>query len=350
MPHPTKAPDPYGDTCDAYERNPSWCGGYDDSDFTSNEMCCTCGGGSSGQLIGGELIPICVGICPGAYYDDKNDHLCKACPERTTTCVEGTTLETILLRDGHWRAHATTPIDYIRKCPRPENCIGNVPFKGCLEGTTGPLCATCASGFVETSAHECKVCDGKTKTTFRVALFLCVGVCTVVWFYRRKLLHLLNEEEAFATFLDRVDRRLEKFRDAAKINVLLYQILTAQVMGCITCPWPSAYYRLCKGLGILGLNFLPYLTSICDFPRLNFYAMLFFMTIGPIVVVLAIYVYYHTKVKSTITALDEEQARLRSMCISTALVFLYVVFPGSSLVVFQTFACVSILLVLSLRE
>ena len=25
--------------------NPEWCGGYDDSDFTSNEMCCACGGG-----------------------------------------------------------------------------------------------------------------------------------------------------------------------------------------------------------------------------------------------------------------------------------------------------------------
>ena len=39
------AADPYGDACDAYDSHPSWCGGYDDSDFTSNEMCCICGGG-----------------------------------------------------------------------------------------------------------------------------------------------------------------------------------------------------------------------------------------------------------------------------------------------------------------
>ena len=39
------AADPYGDDCAAYYHYPDWCGGYDDSDFTSNEMCCACGGG-----------------------------------------------------------------------------------------------------------------------------------------------------------------------------------------------------------------------------------------------------------------------------------------------------------------
>ena len=41
------AADPYGDGCDMYVENPSWCGAYDDTDFTSNEMCCACGGGAS---------------------------------------------------------------------------------------------------------------------------------------------------------------------------------------------------------------------------------------------------------------------------------------------------------------
>jgi hypothetical protein len=36
--------DPYGDGCDAYLS--SWCGGYDDTDFSSNAMCCICGGGN----------------------------------------------------------------------------------------------------------------------------------------------------------------------------------------------------------------------------------------------------------------------------------------------------------------
>ena len=39
------ATDPYGDDCASYYNYPSWCSGYDDADFTSNEMCCVCGGG-----------------------------------------------------------------------------------------------------------------------------------------------------------------------------------------------------------------------------------------------------------------------------------------------------------------
>ena len=36
-----------GDQCDWYERNPGNCGSYDTLDFVANEMCCTCGGGST---------------------------------------------------------------------------------------------------------------------------------------------------------------------------------------------------------------------------------------------------------------------------------------------------------------
>ena len=41
------ATDSYGDGCDAYVNFPSWCGGYDDDDFNSADMCCACGGGST---------------------------------------------------------------------------------------------------------------------------------------------------------------------------------------------------------------------------------------------------------------------------------------------------------------
>eukprot|EP00964_Phaeocystis_antarctica_P025266 scaffold14183_cov55-Phaeocystis_antarctica.AAC.1 len=39
------ATDPYGDGCSGYTSSPHWCGGYDDTDFSSNTMCCACGGG-----------------------------------------------------------------------------------------------------------------------------------------------------------------------------------------------------------------------------------------------------------------------------------------------------------------
>ena len=60
------------DGCDEYTSNPGWCGGYDDSDFTSNEMCCACGGGEDQH----ELIPYIpyqpAKICVDTNHDQVN--------------------------------------------------------------------------------------------------------------------------------------------------------------------------------------------------------------------------------------------------------------------------------------
>ena len=36
-----------GGGCSVYTHAPGWCGGYDDTDFTSSTMCCACGGGAA---------------------------------------------------------------------------------------------------------------------------------------------------------------------------------------------------------------------------------------------------------------------------------------------------------------
>ena len=41
------ATDNMNDACSDYLGYSSWCGNYDDADFSSNTMCCACGGGSS---------------------------------------------------------------------------------------------------------------------------------------------------------------------------------------------------------------------------------------------------------------------------------------------------------------
>lgn len=37
--------DSWDDVCESYAGHPEWCGGFDDSDFTADDLCCTCGGG-----------------------------------------------------------------------------------------------------------------------------------------------------------------------------------------------------------------------------------------------------------------------------------------------------------------
>ena len=41
--------DDYDDSCAEYEAMPHWCGQYDNDNFISSEMCCVCGGGSTGN-------------------------------------------------------------------------------------------------------------------------------------------------------------------------------------------------------------------------------------------------------------------------------------------------------------
>ena len=36
----------YGDGCEWYDENPDTCGDYDDDDFESAEVCCSCAGGT----------------------------------------------------------------------------------------------------------------------------------------------------------------------------------------------------------------------------------------------------------------------------------------------------------------
>ena len=71
------AADRSGDRCGMYLRNTGWCGNYDDSDFSSNEMCCACGGGSDGLApTGAPCYEFAMqgGSCGFLYDDDDDDY------------------------------------------------------------------------------------------------------------------------------------------------------------------------------------------------------------------------------------------------------------------------------------
>ena len=62
------ATDPYGDSCSAYFGNLDWCGSYDDSDFSSFEMCCACAY-ADGDDVSSET-PACLDTDNGATDPD----------------------------------------------------------------------------------------------------------------------------------------------------------------------------------------------------------------------------------------------------------------------------------------
>ena len=43
--------DDWNDDCDDYAANPGWCGAYNNDDFSSETMCCACGGGDRTEQV-----------------------------------------------------------------------------------------------------------------------------------------------------------------------------------------------------------------------------------------------------------------------------------------------------------
>ena len=71
--------DTFGDACSGYYFSPGWCGNYDDEDFTSADMCCVCGGGASEPGSGEPSVapPVCIDSDEGAldqYGDACSDY------------------------------------------------------------------------------------------------------------------------------------------------------------------------------------------------------------------------------------------------------------------------------------
>jgi hypothetical protein len=135
------ATDPYGDDCAAYNNYPSWCGGYDDDDFQSMDMCCICGGGTDGSGASIVVNPFIMNSSESRDFDiqAKKDAYISYQLEQQRRLDNP--LETISLRD--------------------EDCGGAGPDVGC-DGE-------CFSGLVDdcsgecngsSSLDDCGVCDG----------------------------------------------------------------------------------------------------------------------------------------------------------------------------------------------
>ena len=129
------ATDPYGDGC--FEYVPSWCGGYDDSDFSSNQMCCACGGGADTHTPTATPAPTSFtpmpsqnGSCPGGCFGYSCDDW-----TTTSTCNE---LETAYGCDcGGCSCANTTFAPTTSPVPTP---LTPVPTQRCID--TNPPAAT----------------------------------------------------------------------------------------------------------------------------------------------------------------------------------------------------------------
>ena len=163
-----------------------------------------CGAGEYlGDTDRGALGTRCV-CSPEFYFPRTAD--CAQCPDQQSTCPTFG-LEAPVVRAGWWRENLTSPDPEAQpfyRCPFPKACRleGAVPFSArnrnrslapgstgerphnCAPGhfADGPMCATCAPGYVLSAAGACSACQGRDDTSqASLSLYVAVAVCALVY-------------------------------------------------------------------------------------------------------------------------------------------------------------------------
>lgn len=97
--------------------------------------------------------------CAASQYrrrdPDTGELSCRPCPEGAS--CSGT--EDLVLLDGYWRANASIPVVY--ECDRRQNCRGGSAVGVCADGTTGPMCTLCITGYGKDQAGTCTKCNSR---------------------------------------------------------------------------------------------------------------------------------------------------------------------------------------------
>ena len=173
---------------------------------------------------------------------------------------------------------------------------------------------------------------------------------------------------------ERLSEKVGAASDNIKVMVSYAQIVSQQVGGCLVAPWPKAYVDFTSQFAVLSVNLMPYLSASCLFPPTNFYTTLTVQTLGPIGVAFLLFAHYKYSVtrassvdaqrsssagndetareteedgngdaqhelKTSKSRTSSKQSSPEAKLAARLLWLSYIVFPGTSQTVLQTFAC-----------
>ncbi|KAG5180055.1 hypothetical protein JKP88DRAFT_279979 [Tribonema minus] len=276
--------------------------------YSTSLQCC-----SAGQYIGG---------------GNNGALLCKPCFSNALDCsgiVVGSTVATLPLMSGYWRE--TLQQESIRDCWNPGACKGGMavaegdPLNYCAEGYQGPYCAVCRDGYAGLSGYRCSKCTPSAAAVAFAGLALLMMALALVF------------------------RRL-------RIPVVVFQVLTqfVRVTGVLL---PLHYLQFLRGLDFVNLD-LTWLTAPACVANFNFYDRLLISTLAPPVVAMLIFTPRMVAVavshaRGAASRGPPLLQRVIARDMNALLVFVFLIFSGVSLTVFQTFACDDTLPVAYLR-
>lgn len=145
-------------------------------------------------------------VAPSGFYmmtDSSGSIDIVTCSSGLDCNSTGSTLETLKLLPGFWRASLTSSV--IHECPYPKYCIGgkgisenSTIFESnlngsrralsvwsdalyCADGHTGPFCAVCIEGYSKGSDGMCTLCTESETRADQAILYSILAVACIIW-------------------------------------------------------------------------------------------------------------------------------------------------------------------------
>ncbi|CAM9114240.1 unnamed protein product [Ectocarpus sp. 8 AP-2014] len=276
--------------------------------------------------------------CPFCYMKGGNAMpACEAPLEHTTATEPGTTVETLVINEGYWRA--STKSNNILACYNEEACIGGQTgaYSFCAPGYNGPYCDVCDSDYSPSLAHTCTRCSSSRRHGFMsAAVIAALLVCIAIVKFVQYLWSTELGEENVRGFHQRVLRAVPV--QALKIIVVAWQILT-QFADATNVTFPGVYQDFLNLINVINFDLGSVLAAGCLWPEMDFHDRLLVSTMGPLVVVGFLVMMERIAVGRNISGDTAVLQRIRHKYLTALLLWTFLIYSSVSTTVFQTFAC-----------
>eukprot|EP00752_Nemacystus_decipiens_P008479 g7576.t1 len=257
---------------------------------------------------------------------------CSDVLEHSNSSGGNTTIETLSVEPGYWRATTVSP--NVFECYNADACLGGLTGEAafCREGYRGPYCAVCGDGYTAQLGFTCSECLGVASGMVLVSFVLVATLFAAA----AVASYVISADDARARrgVVERVARYIPL--QSMKILIVSWQILT-QFTSVANVSFPGVYQRLLDGLDVFNFD-LGWMFSASCVVEFDFHDRLLLSTIGPIVALLFLVGTY-----AVASRLHRGEAAALQLVwnkhVSMVLLLTFFVYASVSSTLFQAFAC-----------
>ncbi len=299
----------------------------------------------------------CIQCSNGTYsLEDNSDlHLtqCNTCPNHAQQCYG----DVIVVSKGYWRISESAWT--LLKCPMGmKSCKGGsaAGSLSCEEGYEGMLCGSCSEDYrYDSSSNSCVQCKATPVNVFTV-LLMGIGVIAVgaallfwcCWFLNRKdspsLLSLVNHSSMSSFRIIFSGLSSQRLLGRIKIYLTLFQVLLA-LPSVLRLDYPSSFTSMTNIVSIVNLNHLGEdLGLTCVRQDYDYVDLLIIETLYPLVAIVLLLSIgkFHAFIVRMREDNTSKSNSLYSQYFFVMLWFTYLILPGVTSAIFQTFECLNV--------